>query len=69
VTEYKERKWTTHELRSAQAKALEQKGGEYILPVRVDDTELDGLPPNLGYVGISLGIDKIADLLIKKLKG
>ena len=34
-----------HELRSAQAKALEQKGDEYILPVKVDDAELDGLPP------------------------
>ena len=67
--EYKERKWTIHELRSAQAKALEQKGEEYILPVKVDDTELDGLPPNVGYVGISLGIEKIAELLIKKLQG
>ncbi len=67
--EYKERKWTNHELRSAQAKALEQKGEEYILPVKVDDTELDGLPPNIGYVGISLGIEKIAELLIKKLQG
>jgi hypothetical protein len=47
-TEYKERKWTNHELRSAQAKALEQKGDEYILPVKVDNTELDGLPPNVG---------------------
>ncbi len=67
--EYKERKWTIHELRSAQAKALEQKGEEYILPVKVDDTELDGLPPTVGYVGISLGIEKIAELLIKKLRG
>jgi hypothetical protein len=67
--EYKDRKWTNHELRSAQAKALEQKGDEYILPVKVDDTELDGLPPNVGYVGISLGIDKIAEMLIKKLQG
>ena len=67
--EYKDRKWTIHELRSAQAKALEQKGDEYILPVKVDDTELDGLPPNVAYVGISLGIEKIADLLIKKLRG
>jgi len=67
--EYKERKWTIHELRSAQAKALEQKGEEYILPVKVDDTELDGLPPNVGYVAISLGIEKIAELLIKKLQG
>lgn len=66
--EYRDRKWTIHELRSAQAKALEQKGDEYILPVKVDDTELDGLPPNVGYVGISLGIEKIAELLIKKLQ-
>jgi len=67
--EYKERKWTVHELRSAQAKALEQKGEEYILPVKVDDTELAGLPPNVGYVGILLGIEKITELLIKKLQG
>jgi hypothetical protein len=66
-TEYKERKWTNHELRSAQAKALEQKGDEYILPVKVDDVELDGLPPNVGYISVSVGIEKIADLLIKKL--
>jgi hypothetical protein len=66
--EYKGCEWTIHELRSAQAKALEQKGEEYILPVKVDDTELDGLPPNVGYVGISLGIEKIAELLIKKLQ-
>jgi hypothetical protein len=39
------------------------------LPVKVDDTELDGLPPNVGYVGIALGIEKIAELLIKKLQG
>lgn len=68
-TKYKERNWTIHELRSAQAKALEQKGREYILPVKVDDTELDGLPPNVGYIGISVGIEKIAELLIKKLQG
>ena len=66
--EYKQRKWTNHELRSAQAKALEQKGEEYILPVKVDDTELDGLPPNVGYLGVSLGMEKIAELLIKKLQ-
>jgi TIR domain-containing protein len=67
--EYKDRQWTNHELRSAQAKALELKGQEYILPVKVDDTELEGLPPNIGYVSISLGIEKIADMVIKKLRG
>jgi hypothetical protein len=67
--EYKDRQWTSHELRSAQAKASELKGQEYILPVKVDDTELEGLPRNVGYVSISLGIDKIADMLIKKHQG
>jgi hypothetical protein len=66
--EYKDRQWTNHELRSAQAKALELKGQEYILTVKVDDTELEGLPPNIGYVSISLGIEKIADMVIKKLR-
>lgn len=66
--EYRTRKWTNHELRSAQAKALEQKGEEYILPVKVDATDLDGLPTNVGYVDISLGIEKIAKLLLKKLQ-
>ncbi|MDO8672976.1 MAG: TIR domain-containing protein, partial [Dehalococcoidia bacterium] len=42
--EYAERMWTTHERRSAQARAVQEKGREYILPVRVDDTDLDGLP-------------------------
>ncbi|MGY2848553.1 hypothetical protein ACVIWU_001569 [Bradyrhizobium sp. USDA 4509] len=66
--DYAERKWTNHELRSAQAKALEQKGDEYILPIKVDNTELDGLPPNIGYLDLSLGVDEIAELLVKKLQ-
>lgn len=66
--EYQARKWTTHEARSAQARALEEKGNEYILPIRIDDTELEGLLPTVGYVPISTGIDKITDLLIKKLQ-
>ena len=65
--EYRDRKWTSHELRSAQARALEEKGEEYILPIKVDDIELDGLQPTIGYVPIARGIEMIADLLIKKL--
>jgi len=41
--EYKESSWTDHERRSAQARALYEKGGEYLLPIKVDDTELDGM--------------------------
>jgi hypothetical protein len=65
--EYQKRKWTSHEARSAQARALEEKGNEYILPIRVDGTELEGLLPTIGYVPIESGVEKIGDMLIKKL--
>lgn len=66
--EYRDRVWTSHEMRSAQARAVEEKGNEYILPVRIDDTELDGLLPTLSYLPIGMGVKKIGDLLIKKLQ-
>jgi hypothetical protein len=65
--EYRDRKWTIHEARSAQARALEEKGNEYILPIRIDDIELEGLLPTIGYVPIGTGIEKIGEMLIKKL--
>lgn len=66
--EYNDRKWTIHEARSAQARALEEKGNDYILPIRIDDTELQGLLPTIGYVPIATGIEKIGVMLIKKLE-
>jgi hypothetical protein len=65
--EYQNRVWTNHEIRSAQARALNGKGGEYILPIKVDDTELDGLLPTIGYLPLETGIGKIGTILIKKL--
>lgn len=67
--EYTNRIWTTHERRSAQARALQEKGGDYILPIRIDDTDLPGLPPTVGYLNIQqYNINQIADMLIAKLK-
>lgn len=66
--EYAKRVWTNHERQSAQARALNEKGNEYILPIKVDDTELIGMPPTMGYVSLSKGIDSIADVLVKKLQ-
>lgn len=66
--EYNNRMWTTQERRSAQARALKEKGKEYILPIKVDDSELPGLPPTLGYLSLAgYGIERIADILIDKL--
>lgn len=67
---YVERMWTNHERRSAQARALEEKGAEYILPIRVDDSEVPGLPPTIGYASLAdLGIATIAEMLVRKLRG
>jgi TIR domain len=65
--EYQARKWTIHEARSAQARALDEKGNDYILPIRVDETQLEGLLPTIGYVPIEIGMHKIAEMLVKKL--
>ena len=65
--EYRDRIWTLQEMRSALARAVEEKGNEYILPVRIDSTELPGLQPTIAYLSINEGIQTIADLLIAKL--
>lgn len=46
---YAKKVWTNHERQSAQARAF-QENEEYILPVKLDDTEIPGIRPTLGYV-------------------
>ena len=48
--EYATKNWPSHERQSAQARALREKGNEYILPVRFDDTDIPGIPPTIGYL-------------------
>ncbi|HET6382295.1 MAG TPA: TIR domain-containing protein [Armatimonadota bacterium] len=67
--EYADRMWTTHERRSAQARALEEKGSEYILPVRTDSADLPGMQPSTAYLSLEkYDAEGIADLLIKRLR-
>lgn len=64
---YAEKRWTTHERRSAQARAF-RENREYILPVRVDDTVIPGLHETVGYLDLRI-VDEtyIADVAIRKL--
>ena len=65
---YKNKKWTRHEYRSAQVRALNEIEQEYILPVKFDDTELPGLNENLAYVSAKNKTPKeIADFFINKI--
>ena len=64
---YVEKAWTKHELKSAQARAFQQNS-EYILPIKLDDTELPGIPGTIAYIDIRhVKIDEVARLLLEKL--
>ena len=65
---YATKAWTTHERRNAQARALEQKG-EYILPVRFDNTRIPGLPSTIGYIRFQEhGAEGVCRLLCQRLR-
>ena len=46
---YKNKLWTDHERKSAQARAF-QESREYVLPVRFDDTRIPGIVGTVGYI-------------------
>ena len=46
---YATKRWTTHEREAAQARAF-QENEEYILPIRLDNTELPGILPTVAYL-------------------
>lgn len=66
---YTERKWTLHELEAAQSRQLESKEA-YILPLRIDDTELPGNVLNIrGYLDLKEhSYDDTARILATKVK-
>jgi hypothetical protein len=64
---YARKVWTTHERRSAQARAL-QSSQEYVLPVRFDDTEIPGLRSTVAYIdGRTTRPVELAKLIAEKL--
>lgn len=65
---YSEKQWTNHERKAAQARAFTQSK-EYILPLKLDDTEIPGINETIGYVDYrKVDIDEIIELLKIKLK-
>ncbi len=48
---YREKLWTNHERRAAQARAF-QESQEYILPARFDDTEIEGVLLTVGFIDL-----------------
>lgn len=63
---YAQKLWTNHERDAAQARAF-QENKEYILPLRLDNTEIPGILPSIGYLTWS-NADSIANTIVKKLE-
>jgi hypothetical protein len=65
---YRDKLWTTHERRSAQARAFAD-ASEYILPIRVDDTEIPGVLDTVGFVDARRhSVDEIVRMIVQKLR-
>ena len=65
---YKNKVWTKHEFQTALSKALELDR-EYILPVKLDDTEIDGLRSTIGFIDLrSISNDKFIEIIREKIK-
>ncbi len=64
---YVNKAWTKHELKSAQARAFSENS-EYILPIRLDDAELPGLPPTTAYLDArTMDLREISQVFLSKL--
>lgn len=64
---YAKKLWTSHERQSAQARAFESSG-EYVLPVRFDDTEIPGVRPTTGYLDLrTMTPEELARALLHKV--
>jgi hypothetical protein len=64
---YARKLWTSHERKSAQARAF-LESEEYILSIRLDDTDIPGIRPTVAYLAFAEhSVTQIADIIVKKL--
>lgn len=67
---YTDRQWAQYEWDVAIREEKKRAPQEFILPIRLDDTLIPGLPSTIGYVDLRKHeIDDVANLLFEKLRG
>lgn len=65
---YSKKQWTSHERKAAQARAFVENQ-EYILPLRLDDTEIDGILGTSGYIDLrNTEMEEIINLITEKVQ-
>src|SRR5260221_6924806 len=64
---YSTKLWTSHERKAAQARAFKEQQA-YILPIRLDETEIPGLLPTIAYLSWHQEtVDSVARIILEKL--
>ena len=63
---YVKKLWTNHERKAVQDRMFMEFDKEYLLPVRLDNTEIEGISPTLGYVSNKEPAE-LAYLIAKKI--
>lgn len=64
---YAKKRWTMVELGHIRERLALQPGTEYVVPIRIDDTSLPGIPDTTVYLDMASGVEKIAALVERKL--
>jgi len=66
---YRERAFTRVERRAAFDRMI-REASEYLLPVKVDDSWIDGLPTSTAYLDLRVhGVLGVCELLVRKIRG
>ncbi len=65
---YATKLWTTHERKAAQARAFGEQQA-YILPIRLDETEVPGILPTIAYLSwYQETVENIVHIILEKLE-
>jgi hypothetical protein len=62
------KQWTNHERRAAQSRAFSENR-EYILPLRLDDAQIDGILDTTGYIDFrKKTAEEVVELIVAKVR-
>ena len=65
---YAKKQWTSHERRSAQARAFAE-GSEYIRPLRLDDAKVEGILDTVGFLDYRrIAEERVVDSVVQKVR-
>jgi len=61
--------WSNLEFKAARVRALKEPQHEYILPIKLDDTDISNSLPNVKWIDVrETSVEEITEMIIKKLR-